>query len=64
LEIGCMDWEMLVSGLFGMTLLAAILFGLWQYSSVRRSREARGESGHVSHPPMQKGPPSDESPLR
>jgi hypothetical protein len=47
-----------------MTLLAAILFGLWQYSSVRRSREARGESGHVSHPPMQKGPPSDESPLR
>lgn len=59
-----MDSGILVGGLFAMTLLAAVLYGLWQYSSVRRSREQRGEHGHVSHPPQQDKPAADDTPLR
>ena len=47
-----------------MTLLAALAIGIWQWRSIRRSREKRGESGHVSHPPMQKGQPDDGTPPR
>lgn len=59
-----MNWEVLLSGLFGMTLLAGVGFGIYQYMSVKRSREKRGEEGHVSHPPVQNKPAGDDTPLR
>lgn len=37
--------------LFGFTLLAALAIGIWQWRAIKRSREARGEEGHMSHPP-------------
>ena len=55
-------WEFFLSWQFGMTLLAAAGIGVWQFFSIRRSREKRGEHGHVSHPPMGSGPPSDDTP--
>ncbi len=57
-----MNWEMFLSWQFGMTLLAAAAIGFWQLRSIKRSREKRGEHGHVSHPPMREGPPGDDSP--
>ena len=60
-----MPWEFFLSWQFGMTLVAALAIGLWQYNSVKRSREKRGESGHVSHPPAgSKGTGGDEGPMR
>lgn len=64
-EIRTLNWEIFLSWQFGMTLVAAALIGLWQYRSIKRSREKRGEHGHVSHPPMEPGkPPGDDTPLR
>jgi hypothetical protein len=54
-----MNWEIFLSWQFGMTLVAAAGIGVWQYFSIRRSREKRGESGHVSHPPPERGPAGD-----
>lgn len=60
-----MGWEFFLSWQFGMTLLAALAIGIWQWNSVKRSREKRGESGHVSHPPAAGGPGgSDDAPMR
>jgi hypothetical protein len=59
-----MNWEMFLSWQFGMTLAAAAAIGFYQLRSIRRSREKRGEHGHVSHPPMQSGPPGDDTPSR
>lgn len=59
-----MNWEFFLSWQFGMTLLAAFAIGIWQFNSIRRSREKRGEQGHVSHPPARSGPPSDDTPPR
>lgn len=59
-----MDWEWFLSWQFGMTLLAAAAIGVYQLRSIKRSREKRGESGHVSHPPMEQKPPGDDTPLR
>lgn len=59
-----MNWEFFLSWQFGMTLMAALALGLWQYRSIKRSRDKRGEVGHVSHPPAQRGPASDETPPR
>jgi hypothetical protein len=57
-----MNWEIFLSWQFGMTLVAGALIGLWQYRSIKRSREKRGEHGHVSHPPAESGPPGDDTP--
>ena len=57
-----MNWEIFLSWQFGMTLLAAA--AVYQMRSIKRSREKRGEHGHVSHPPTQKGPPGDDTPSR
>jgi hypothetical protein len=59
-----MNWEIFLSWQFGMTLVAAALIGVWQYRSIKRSRDKRGEHGHVSHPPMEAKPPGDDTPLR
>lgn len=59
-----MGWEFFLSWQFGMTLAAAAAVGIWQMRSIKRSREKRGEEGHVSHPPPQKGPQNDGSPPR
>lgn len=59
-----MAWEFWLSWQFGMTLFAALAIGIWQYRSIRRSRDKRGEHGHVSHPPMQSKPAGDDTPLR
>ena len=59
-----MPYEFFVSWQFGMTLLAALAIGVWQWNSIKKSREKRGESGHVSHPPAKAGPPGDDSPAR
>jgi hypothetical protein len=59
-----MQWEWFLSWQFGMTLAAAAAIGFYQLRSIRRSREKRGEHGHVSHPPMQSGPPGDDTPSR
>ena len=59
-----MNWEIFLSWQFGMTLLAAAAIGVWQLRSIKRSREKRGEHGHVSHPPAERGPPSDSTPPR
>lgn len=56
-----MNWEMFLSWQFGMTLVAAFAIGLWQFFSIRRSREKRGEHGHVSHPPAKQGPAGDDT---
>jgi len=56
------NWDIFLSWQFGMTLVAAVAIGIWQMRSVRRSREKRGESGHVGHPPAQSGPAGDETP--
>ncbi|WP_165838962.1 hypothetical protein [Roseicella frigidaeris] len=39
-----------MSWLFGLTLVAALAIGIWQFLSVRRSRAKRGEEGPVKHP--------------
>lgn len=52
----------LVFWLFAMTLLAGVAIGLWQWRSVKRSRDARGEHGHVSHPPPDSSTPRGDSP--
>jgi hypothetical protein len=59
-----MNWDIFLSWQADMTLLVVAALGIWQMRSVKRSREKRGESGHVSHPPMQKGPSGDETPPR
>lgn len=59
-----MNWEFFLSWQFGMTLLAALAIGIWQLRSIKRSREKRGEAGHVSHPPAERGPPGDGTPPR
>ena len=59
-----MNWEFFLSWQFGMTLVAVLAIGIWQMRSIRRSREKRGEAGHVSHPPMQKGLSGDDTPPR
>ena len=59
-----MNWEIFLSWQFGMTLVAAALIGVWQYRSIKRSRDKRGEHGHVSHPPMENKTPGDDAPLR
>lgn len=46
-----MGSDIYVTLLIGMTLLAVLAVGVWQYRSIRRSREKRREHGHVSHPP-------------
>lgn len=46
-----MNWEIFMSWQFGFTLLAVLAVGLWQFRSIKRSRDRRGEHGHVSHPP-------------
>lgn len=56
-----MGWEFFLSWQFGMTLLAALAIGIWQYRSIKRSRDKRGEHGHVGHPPPESGPPGDGS---
>ena len=56
-----MNWEFFLSWQFGMTLVAALAIGVWQYWSIKRSRDKRGEAGHVGHPPPQRGPASDET---
>ena len=48
-----MNWEWFLSWQFGMTLLAAAAIGVYQLRSIKPSREKRGESGRVSHPPME-----------
>ena len=45
-----MGWDVFVSWLFGLTLVAALAIGLWQFVSVRRSRAKRGEQGPVARP--------------
>ena len=59
-----MNWEIFLSWQFGMTLVAAAAIGIWQYRSITRSRAKRGESGHVSHPPMEKNATGDDAPMR
>ena len=54
-----MSWDFFLSWQFGMTLLAALAIGVWQFFSIRRSRAKRGEEGHVSHPV---GGPNSEMP--
>lgn len=56
-----MKWEIWLGAQFGMTLMAALGFGLWQMVSIKRSRDKRGEHGHVGHPPPVGGPASDET---
>lgn len=56
-----MSWDIFLSWQFGMTLVAALGIGLWQMQSIKRSRDKRGEVGHVSHPPAAGGPSSDET---
>ena len=56
-----MNWDIFLSWQFGMTLVAAAGIGVYQYFSIKRSREKRGEHGHVSHPPAQGGAASDET---
>lgn len=48
-----------IGWLIAVTLLAVLAFGVWQYFKVQRSREKRGEHGHVSHPP-----PNSDTPRR
>lgn len=54
-------WEIWLSAQFGMTLAAALGIGLWQMRSIKRSRDKRGEHGHVGHPPPIGDPDSDET---
>lgn len=55
-----MNWENFLGWQFGMTLLAVLGLGIWGYFNIKRSRERRGEHGHISHPP----PDSDTPQLR
>ena len=60
-----MNWEIFLGWQFGMTLAAVLGIGLWQMQSIKRSRDKRGEVGHVGHPPPIEGPAGDETaPLR
>jgi hypothetical protein len=59
-----MSWEFFLSWQFGMTLVAAAAIGIWQYRSIKRSREKRNEVGHVGHPPAPRKPAADDTPLR
>ena len=45
-----MGTDFFLSWQFGMTLLAALAIGIWQFVSIRRSRAKRGEEGPVAHP--------------
>ena len=44
----------IIPWLFGFTLIAVIGILLWYRKRAQESREARGEHGHVSHPPPDK----------
>lgn len=57
-----MSWDVFLSWQFGMTLLAVVAIGIWQFRSIRRSRERRGEHGHVSHPPPDSDTPRNRPP--
>ncbi|MEN0075540.1 MAG: hypothetical protein AAGC69_14225 [Paracraurococcus sp.] len=45
-----MSWDFFLSWQFGMTLVAALAIGIWQFLSIRRSRAKRGEEKPVEHP--------------
>ena len=47
--------------LFGFTVIAALAIGVWQFASIRRSRQKRAEEGHVVHRP---GDPEKRDELR
>ena len=59
-----MNRDIFLSWQFGMTLLAALSIGLWQMQSIKRSRDKRGEVGHVGHRPPVGGPAGDGTPPR
>ena len=52
----------LIFWLFAFTLVAVIGYLFWQRSAVKRSREVRGEEGHVSHPPPDENTPRNTPP--
>ncbi|WP_376097075.1 hypothetical protein ACE7GA_06045 [Roseomonas sp. CCTCC AB2023176] len=47
---------------FGMTFLAVIGVLIWYLKRARDSRAARGEQGHVSHPPPDQNTPQNRTP--
>ena len=57
-----MEYNSIIFWLFAFTLLAALAAGVWQWLSIKRSREVRNEHGHVSHPPPDSSTP-DNKPL-
>lgn len=57
-----MSFDGPIGWLIGMTLLAVLAIGIWQFVKVRGSREERGEHGHVSHPPPDSDTPRNRPP--
>jgi hypothetical protein len=45
-----MNLDFFLSWQFGMTLVAALAIGVWQFFSIKRSRDKRNEHGHMPHP--------------